>query len=169
MFLGFSRVIPRLLVRSIADHDDWSYDRSSGATIDIRSVAEFHYCSYDRSSGATIDIRRSHNSPIDRTIDRLWLPLVVRFPTMDHAIDLLQSLLDARPRVRAIVRWPTTSQKTDRSIVANIADRLHVHQIAINRTIWCDCTFTGRDSCCPMVLVIILTFYRIRSVRQNYF
>ena len=36
------------------------------------SVAEFHDRSYDRSLGATID----------RMIDRLWLPLVVRFPTI---------------------------------------------------------------------------------------
>ena len=35
-------------------------------------VAEFHDLSYDRSSGATID----------RTIDRLWLSLVVRIPTI---------------------------------------------------------------------------------------
>ena len=36
------------------------------------SIVELHDRSYDRSSGATID----------RTIDRLWLPLVVRFLTI---------------------------------------------------------------------------------------
>ena len=138
----------RLIVRSIVGCQDWS-----------AIVAESHNWSYDRSPSATIDrtidrrvlrliYDRSQDSRIDRTIDRLWLPLVVRFPTMDHAIDLLQSLFVARPRVRPIVRWPTTSQKTDRSmrpplleIVANIADRSHVRQSATNRTIRCDCGF----------------------------
>ena len=92
-----------------------------------------HDWSYDRSLGATID----------RTIDRLWLPLVVRFPTIwwilssifsnrcwlrDHAYD--QSYDDLPP-----------AKKTDRSmrplleIVANIADRSHVRQITTNHTI----------------------------------
>ena len=70
--------------------------------------AEFHDWSYDRSSGATID----------RTIDHLWLPLVVRFPSIwwilssifsnrcwsrDHAYD--QSYDDLPP-----------AKKTDRSV-----------------------------------------------------
>ena len=67
--------------------------------------------SHNPTIARTIDRRvprliydRSQNSTIDRTIDRLWLPLFLRFPTKDHAIDLLQSLLVARPRVRPIVR-----------------------------------------------------------------
>ena len=120
----------------------WSYDRSSGATIDLRSVVEYHDWSPSATIDRTIDRRvprliydRSQNPTIYRTIDRWWLPLVVRFPTMDLAIDLLQSLLIARPRVRSIVRCHTTSQKTDcrmRQVLEIVAN---VRHIATNRTI----------------------------------
>ena len=65
-----------------------------------------------------------------------------------------------RPRVRPIVRWPTTSQKTDRSmwplleIVANIADRSHFCQIATNRTIRCDSGFKHADISRVMTFLI---------------
>ena len=63
---------------------------------------------------------------------------------MDLVIGLLQSVLIARPRVRPILRWPTTSKKDrsqyatasgDRIYIANIADRSHLRQITTNRTI----------------------------------
>ena len=68
-----SRRIPRLIIRSIVEGHDWSYDRSFMATTS-RTI------SYD----------------------------------MMGLVELLQSVLIARPRVRPIVRWPTTSTK-DRS------------------------------------------------------
>ena len=107
------------------------YDRWHHQSI---AHAEFHDWSYGRSPGATID----------RTIEHLWLPLTgltISYDMVDLVIDLLHSVLIARPRVRPIVRWPITSKKTDRStrplleIVANIADRSHVRQITTNRTI----------------------------------
>ena len=113
-----SRVVVQLVV---PPYDRWHHQSIAHA--------ELHDWSYDRSSGATID--------------RLWLPLVVRFPSIwwilssifsnrcwsrDHAYD--QSYDDLPP-----------PKKTDRSmrplleIVADIADRSHVRQITTNRTI----------------------------------
>ena len=115
---------------------------------------------YDRSQNSTIartiDLRvprliynRSQNSTIDRTIDRLWLPLVVRFPTMDHAIDLLQSIVVGRATTRTTNRTMTYHQPKIPivicllEIVANIADRSHVRQIAFTVGI-----FNGDFSLC---------------------
>ena len=61
----------------------------------VRSIVGGHDWSYDRSFMATTS----------RTIS---------FDMMDLVIDLLQSVLIARRRVRPIVRWPTTTKK-DRS------------------------------------------------------
>ena len=77
----------------------------------------------------------------------------ISYDMMDLVVDLLQSVLIARPRVRPIVRWPTTSKKTDHSmrplleIVANIADQNHnqsydqaivreAHTLALADAIW---------------------------------
>ena len=61
----------------------------------VRSIGGGHDWSYDRSFMATTS----------RTIS---------YDMMDLVIDLLQSVLIVRPRVRPFVRWPTTSEK-DRS------------------------------------------------------
>ena len=62
----------------------------------------------------------------------------ISYVMMDVVINLLQLLLVARPRVRPIACTMTYHQPIDRSqlleIVANIADRSHVRQIATVRS-----------------------------------
>ena len=106
---------------------------------------------------------RWHHQSIDHWHYKMWrcfrrrIPwLIVRSIVGGHDWSFMattsRTLLIARPRVRPIVRWPTTSKKTDRSMrpllksVANIADRSHVRLIATNRTnrtIRCDCVLRG--------------------------
>ena len=83
---------------------DWSCHLTTSCRTQrliVRSIVGGHDWSYDRSFMATTS----------RTI---------AFDMMDLVIDLLQSVLIARPRVRPIVRWPTTSKK-DRSQYATTA------------------------------------------------
>ena len=124
----------RLIVRSIADHDDWSYDRSSGATIDLRSVAESHDWSYDRLPSATIDrtidrrvprliYDRSQNSTIARTIDRRVPRLIYdrsQNSTIDRTIDRLWLPL--------VVRFPTMDHAID-PLQSLLVARPHVRPI----------------------------------------
>ena len=91
---GLRLMLRRLIVRSVAGCHDWSCDRSPDANITVRSVTWLHDWSHDRSS----------DTLIDRTIGRLSPPQVVRWPTTDHAIDRLQSLVIARPRAGWIAK-----------------------------------------------------------------
>ena len=132
-----------MVLRSLAGHNDWSYDRSQHAMIDrvigrmmprlvARSIAGRHDWSSDQSHDTTIDRtigRRTQWLTYD-TIGRWSLPLVARLPTTDLAIHLLQSLVIARPRV-----WPIVKDQPPLEIAADIADRSHLDQIATNRTI----------------------------------
>ena len=100
---------------------DWSCDPSPDTTIDrtighithwliVCPVAERHDWPYDRSHDTPIDRRayeRSSDAMIYRTIGRWSLPLVVRLPMTDLAIDVLQSLVIARRRAR-----PTTKDQS---------------------------------------------------------
>ena len=117
--------VPQLIVRSATGCQECSYDRSQDVTI-----------------ARTIGIRMPRS--IDRTICRrpsrlivhpsLTLRLVARFPTIALSIDILQSFVIARPRVKIDRRMRPLLE-----IVANIADRSHLGPIATNRTIRCDC------------------------------
>ena len=80
----------------------------------VRSIAGDHDWSYDRSFMATTS----------RTIS---------FDMMDLAIDLLQSVLIVRPRVRPTVRWPTTSKK-DRSQYATASGDRSKHCRSVSRS-----------------------------------
>ena len=70
----------------------------------VRSIIGGHDWSYDRSFMATTG----------RTISYDMMALV---------IDLLQSVLIARPRVRPIVWWPTTSKKYRSQYATSSGDR----------------------------------------------
>ena len=80
----------------------------------VRSIVGGHDWSYDRSFMATTS----------RTIS---------YDMMDLVIDLLQSVLIARPRVRPIVRWPTTSKK-DRSQYATASGDRSKHCRSVARS-----------------------------------
>ncbi len=79
---------------------------------------------------------------IDRTIGRWSPPLIAWLPTIDLAIDLLQSLVIVRPRIPPIVRWSTTSLKSNHNIrplleiVANIADQKIVRSGVTGALCW---------------------------------
>ena len=96
--IAFGSATIRGLSRFVARLCDWwyeqSHDRSQMPRVVVRSVAGRDDSSYDRSLDAIID----------RTIGQRSLPLVARLPTTDLAIDILQSLVIARPRVRLIAK-----------------------------------------------------------------
>ena len=113
----------RLIVRSIFAPHHWSYHRSSGATIDgtighrmprllVRSVA----------GGNDLLIVPSVAGRHDWSyMVRNSLPQVAWFPTMDLAIDILQSFVKARPRLEI-----DRGIRPLLEIVAKIADRSHL-------------------------------------------
>ena len=106
-----SEAVARLVVQLVTPPIDCSRRMSR---LIVRSIVGGHDWSYDRSFMATTS----------RTIF---------YDMMDLVIDLLQSVLIARPRVRPIVRWPTTSKK-DRSQYATASGGRSKHYRSVARS-----------------------------------
>ena len=127
----------RLIVRSIVAPDDWSYHRSSGATIDrtighrmprvlVRSIA---WCN-DRL--VVPSVAGCHGWSY---IGRWSLPLVAWFPTMALAIDILHPIVRSRNRT---IRCDC-GLKDQHAVVLN-RRAIHIHEcvwlLMIGRWYW---------------------------------
>ena len=125
----------RLIVRSVVAPHDWSYHRSSGATI-VRTTGHRKPRLLIRSAAGCNDrlfVRSVAGLHDWSHIDRWLLPLIARFPTM--ALDILQSFVIAWPRAeidrgmrltaagdrskhcRSVAPWSIRNQSYDPEIV----------------------------------------------------
>ena len=129
-------VTPRVLARSVAGCNDWSYHRSPTVTID-RTIGR-HDWSYDRSSGAMTDLHRSLIATTSRTISydgschRYFRIVHDSATTRRYQSPYATAAGDRSKHCRSFASWPNRNQSYDPEIVqsgvtvALVARRLHV-------------------------------------------